>query len=76
VLDNGYEGVMVWDLGKDTRDKNSLLTSIDKIFRNSILPETVKSKIPSPTVSNSIQFGSIYFEFDSPSTGNNNSKTT
>ncbi|HUU48100.1 MAG TPA: glycosyl hydrolase family 18 protein, partial [Nitrosopumilaceae archaeon] len=32
VLDNDYDGVMVWDLGKDALDKTSLLKTINGII--------------------------------------------
>jgi len=34
VLDNGYGGVMVWNLGQDTYDKTSLLGAINEIILN------------------------------------------
>ena len=33
VLDNGYDGVMIWNLGQDTFDNTSLLNAINSGFR-------------------------------------------
>ena len=32
VLDNGYQGVMIWNLGQDTYDQTSLLTAINLVL--------------------------------------------
>lgn len=34
VLDSGYGGIIVWNLGQDTYDKTSLLTAINEIISN------------------------------------------
>ncbi|MGD8707737.1 MAG: glycosyl hydrolase family 18 protein, partial [Nitrosopumilaceae archaeon] len=40
VLDNGYEGVMVWNLGQDTYDQTSLLTAINLVLGGQPSPIT------------------------------------
>lgn len=40
VLDNGYEGVMVWNLGQDTYDQTSLLTAINLVLGGQASPIT------------------------------------
>ena len=39
VLDNGYDGVMVWNLGQDTYDQTSLLNAINEVLDGSPLPD-------------------------------------
>jgi hypothetical protein len=39
VLDNGYDGVMVWNLGQDTYDQTSLLNSINVVLDSTPLPD-------------------------------------
>ena len=39
VLDNGYYGVMIWNLGQDTYDQTSLLNSIFEVLDESPLPD-------------------------------------
>jgi PKD repeat protein len=39
VLDNGYDGVMVWNLGQDTYDQTSLLNAINTILDSTPLPD-------------------------------------
>jgi GH18 family chitinase len=40
VLDNGYDGVMIWNLGQDTYDSTSLLNAIDSVLgTNTPLPD-------------------------------------
>ena len=36
VLDNGYDGVMIWNLGQDTYDSTSLLNAIDSILGTNV----------------------------------------
>jgi PKD repeat protein len=38
VLDNGYDGVMIWNLGQDTYDSTSLLNAIDSVLGTNIPP--------------------------------------
>ena len=38
VLDNGYDGVMIWNLGQDTYDQTSLLNAINEVLEGSPLP--------------------------------------
>jgi GH18 family chitinase/chitodextrinase len=39
VLDNGYHGVMIWNLGQDTYDQTSLLGAINQVLEGSPLPD-------------------------------------
>ncbi len=39
VLDNGYDGVMIWNLGQDTYDQTSLLNAINEVLDGSPLPD-------------------------------------
>lgn len=39
VLDNGYDGVMVWNLGQDTYDQTSLLNAINVVLDSTPLPD-------------------------------------
>jgi len=39
VLDNGYNGVMVWNLGQDTYEQTSLLNAINEVLDGSPLPD-------------------------------------
>ena len=39
VLDNGYDGIMIWNLGQDTYDETSLLNAINEILDGSPLPD-------------------------------------
>ena len=39
VLDQGYFGVMVWNLGQDTYDQTSLLNTINETFAGGPLPD-------------------------------------
>lgn len=40
VLDQGYFGVMVWNLGQDTYDQTSLLNTINETFRGGSTPSS------------------------------------
>ncbi len=40
VLDNGYEGIMIWNLGQDTYDQTSLLTAINLVLGGQPTPTT------------------------------------
>jgi hypothetical protein len=39
VLDNGYFGVMIWNLGQDTYDQTSLLGAINQVLEGTPLPD-------------------------------------
>jgi VCBS repeat-containing protein len=39
VLDGGYSGVMIWNLGQDTYDQTSLLNAINEVLDGSPLPD-------------------------------------
>ena len=40
VLDNSYEGIMIWNLGQDTYDQTSLLTAINLVLGGQSTPTT------------------------------------
>ena len=39
VLDNSYDGVMIWNLGQDTYDQTSLLNAINEVLDSPPLPD-------------------------------------
>ncbi len=60
VLDNGYGGVMVWNLGQDTNDKTSLLSAINEVILNeSGTGFVIDSDIPNVSETLWIDFASL-----------------